>query len=155
MSNHLGYSPAPQSVGTHPLLAARRLDGVRTRRVIAIGLDLILTGFLATMIFLALGFVTLGVAWLFLPPLFPIVAFFYNGLTISGWRRATPGMRAMDLEMLMMDGAPVTFLVAAVHAVLYYVTITIFAPALLISLVSSDKRCLHDMLTGVIVVRRA
>jgi hypothetical protein len=29
---------------------------------------------------------------------------FYNGLTISGYRMATPGMRAMDLEMRLTDG---------------------------------------------------
>lgn len=153
MSYQNGYSPSPRPAGYAPISAAL-LEGVRTRRVVAILLDLVLVAIVSALIFLALGFVTLGLAWFFLPPMFPIVAFFYNGLTISGWRQATPGMKAMDLEMLAMTGERVSFIVAAVHAILYYVSITIFAPVLLVSLLASDKRCLHDMLAGVIVLRR-
>jgi uncharacterized RDD family membrane protein YckC len=81
------------------------------------------------------------------------VAFFYNGLTISGYRMATPGIRAMDLEVRLTDGTRVPFLNAAVQAVLFYVS-TMFPPVFLVSLVSANKRCLHDMLAGVIVTRR-
>jgi uncharacterized RDD family membrane protein YckC len=95
----------------------------------------------------------LGLFWLFLPPLFPIVAFFYNGLTISGRGRGTPGMRAMDLEVRMTSGAPVPFLNAAAHAVLFYIS-WMFPPILLISLFSPEKRCLHDMLAGLVITRR-
>jgi uncharacterized RDD family membrane protein YckC len=130
------------------------LQGVRTRRMTAILLDLILISFVSVGLFLVLGVLTLGLAWLLLPPLFPFVAFFYNGLTISGWRHATPGMKAMDLEMRLVNGAPVPFLYAAVHAVLFYVS-WMFPPIFLFSLLSSDKRCLHDILAGVIVLRRA
>jgi uncharacterized RDD family membrane protein YckC len=127
---------------------------VRRRRIFAILLDLILVSILSFAIFFALGLLTLGIAWLLLPPLFPVVAFFYNGLTISGWRRATPGMKAMDLEMRMTDGSRVDFIHASVHAVLFYLSLYVFAPILLFSLFASDKRCLHDMLAGVIVLRR-
>jgi uncharacterized RDD family membrane protein YckC len=135
-------------------LPASALEGVRTRRIVAVLLDLILVTFLSMTIFIVLGFLTFGVAWLILPPLFPFVAFFYNGLTISGWRMATPGMKAMDLEMRLVDGAPTPFLHAAVHAVLFYVS-WMFPPVFLFSLFASDKRCLHDILAGVIVLRRA
>ena len=66
---------------------------------------------------------------------------------------ATPGMRAMDLEMRLMDGRRVPFLNAAVHAVLFYVS-TMFLPVFLVSLLSANKRCLHDMIAGVVVIRR-
>jgi uncharacterized RDD family membrane protein YckC len=89
-----------------------------------------------------------------LPPLFPLIAFFYNGLTVSGARRATPGMSFMDLEMRTMQGAPVPFLQAAVHAVLFYVT-WMFPPLFLATFVTTDKRCLHDILADVVVLRRA
>jgi uncharacterized RDD family membrane protein YckC len=62
-------------------------------------------------------------------------------------------MRAMDLEVRMTSGAPVPFLNAAAHAVLFYISWT-FAPILLISLMSPEKRCLHDMLAGLVVTRR-
>ena len=97
---------------------------------------------------------TLGFALFFLPPLFPIVAFFYNGLTVSGRKMATPGMRAMDLEMRMNDdGARVPFVNAAVQAVLFYVS-WCFPPIFLVSLVDAEKRCLHDIIAGVVIVRR-
>jgi len=66
---------------------------------------------------------------------------------------ATPGMRAMDLEMRLTDGTRVPFLNAAVHAVLFYVS-TMFPPVFLVSLISANKRCVHDMLAGVVVIRR-
>jgi uncharacterized RDD family membrane protein YckC len=60
----------------------------------------------------------------------------------------------MDLEMRMDEsGARVPFINAAVHAVLFY--LSWFFPLLfLVSLVDGEKRCLHDMLAGVVVVRR-
>ncbi len=153
--NVAGQTPAGQTA-VYPLapLPASALQGVRTRRMTAIVLDLILVSFVSVGLFLLLGVLTLGVAWLLLPPLFPFVAFFYNGLTISGWRHATPGMKAMDLEMRLVNGAPVPFLYAAVHAVLFYLS-WMFPPVFLFSLLSADKRCLHDILAGVIVLRRA
>ena len=131
------------------------LEGVRTRRVIAVILDFLLVSLLAGLLFWGLFFLSFGMSLLLLPPLFPLVAFFYNGLTVSGWRMATPGMRFMDLEMRTMAGRPVPFLNAAVHAVLFYVTTTFLPPLLLVSFITSDKRCLHDILAEVVVLRRS
>jgi uncharacterized RDD family membrane protein YckC len=136
-----------------PYLPTQVLAGVRTRRVLAVCFDLILVSILCFALFIALAFLTFGLSLFMLPPLFPLVAFFYNGLTISGPGMATPGMRAMDLEMRLMDGTGVPFLNAAAHAVLFYVS-TIFLPVFLVSLFSAEKRCLHDMIAGVIVTRR-
>jgi uncharacterized RDD family membrane protein YckC len=134
-------------------LPAQALAGVRTRRILALFFDLILVSILSLAIFVALVFLTFGLSLFILPPLFPIVAFFYNGLTISGHGMATPGMRAMDLEVRLADGARVPFLNAAAHAVLFYVS-TMFPPVFLVSLFSANKRCLHDMIAGVVVARR-
>jgi uncharacterized RDD family membrane protein YckC len=142
---------APGAV--HFCLPADVLAAVRTRRIAALVFDLIVVSVLCIALFVALAFVTFGLSLIVLPPLFPIVAFFYNGLTISGPGMATPGMRAMDLEMRLMDGARVPFLNAAVHAVLFYVS-TMFMPVFLVSLFSANKRCLHDMIAGVVVIRR-
>jgi uncharacterized RDD family membrane protein YckC len=131
------------------------LEGVRTRRIIAVFLDFLLVSILAGLLFWGLLFLSFGMSLVLLPPLFPLVAFFYNGLTVSGWRMATPGMRFMDLEMRTMAGRPVPFLNAAVHAVLFYVTTTFFPPLLLVSFITSDKRCLHDILADVVVLRRS
>jgi uncharacterized RDD family membrane protein YckC len=135
-------------------LRSDALAGVRTRRIFAVCLDLVIVSVLVAFVWTASVVLTLGMALFFLPPLFPIVAFFYNGLTVSGARMATPGMRAMDLEMRLSDtGGRVPFVNAAVQAVLFYVS-WFFPPILLVSLVDSEKRCLHDILAGVVIVRR-
>ncbi|MBB4198386.1 transporter [Rhodoblastus sphagnicola] len=144
---------APTAVYPLAPLPASALEGVRRRRIAALGLDLIFVTVLSVGLWLLLGVLSFGLLWFILPPLFPFVAFFYNGLTISSWRLATPGMRAMDLEMRLVNGERVPFLYAAVHAVLFYLCWT-FPPIFLFSLLSADKRCLHDMLAGVIVLRR-
>lgn len=130
------------------------LDGVRTRRMLAVLLDLLIVGLLVTVLWFVLIVATLGLALLFLPGLFPIVAFFYNGLTVSGAGMGTPGMKAFDLAVRMNDdGSRVPFLNAAAQGVLFYVS-WMCPPILLWSLFDRDKRCLHDILAGVIVVRR-
>ena len=144
------------TIATAPGRALRNdaLSGVRSRRILAVCLDLLAVSILVAVLWIAAILLTLGFALFFLPPLFPIVAFFYNGLTVSGRNMATPGMRAMDLEMRMHDnGGRVPFINAAVQAVLFYVS-WFFPPILLVSLVDGEKRCLHDILSGVVVVRR-
>jgi uncharacterized RDD family membrane protein YckC len=130
------------------------LAGVRTRRILALVLDLVLVSILAFVIWFALLILTLGLSLILLPPLFPTVAFFYNGLTVSGRNMATPGMRMAGLEMRMHeDGARVPFLNAAAHALFFYLS-WFFPPIFLVSLFDVEKRCVHDMLAGVTVVRR-
>ncbi len=141
-------------------LPARALEGVRTRRMAAILFDLALlltlTGFILVILGV-LGIFTFGLTWLIaagIMAIFPFIALLYNAITISGWRRATPGMRMMDLEMRLTDGSPVSFVHAAAHAVLFYLTWYLFFPLILVSLFAHNKRCLHDILTDVVVVRR-
>lgn len=135
-------------------LPAGMLDGVRRRRVLAVSLDLIVVSVLSFGLWLALLVLTFGLSLVILPPLFPFVAFFYNGLSVAGRAMATPGMRAAGLEMRMDEsGTRVPFINAAVHAVLFYVS-WMFPPVFLVSLMTEDKRCLHDIFAGVIFVRR-
>jgi uncharacterized RDD family membrane protein YckC len=141
------------AVPTQPL-RADALASVRSRRILAVCFDLVLVSVLVALIWIVSIVLTLGLALLFLPPLYPIVAFLYNGLSVSGSKMATPGMRAMDLEMRMHDtGARVPFVNAAVQAVLFYVS-WCFPPIFLVSLVDPEKRCLHDIIAGVVIVRR-
>ena len=148
------YRRVAPEAGAPPYIPPQALEGVRTRRVMAVALDLILVSGLSAAVFFGLFILSFGMSAILLPPLFPVVAFFYNGWTISGWRMATPGMAVMDLEMRAMDGSPAPFLQAAVHAVLFYVT-WLLPPLLLVSFVTRDKRCLHDILADVIVLRRS
>ena len=143
------YATTPTNV-----IRADALAGVRTRRVLAVCVDFVLVSLLVAALWIVSIVLTFGLALFFLPPLFPFVAFFYNGLTVSGRNMATPGMRALDLEMRMSNsGARVPFINAAVQAVLFYVS-WCFPPVFLVSLVDAEKRCLHDIIAGVVIVRR-
>jgi uncharacterized RDD family membrane protein YckC len=143
------YAATPTNV-----IRADALAGVRTRRIVAVCIDLMVVSLLVAALWIVSIVLTFGLALFFLPPLFPFVAFFYNGLTVSGVRMATPGMRAMDLEMRMNeDGGRVPFVNAAVQAVLFYVS-WCFPPVFLVSLIDAEKRCLHDIIAGVVIVRR-
>jgi len=152
MSNFLSAS------GTAvPSAANFRVDafaGVRTRRIVAFCFDIVLVSIIACLLWLALLIVTFGLSLFFLPPIYPLVAFFYNGLTVSGRKMATPGMRMMDLKMRMNDnGARVPFINAAAHALFFYLS-WMLPPVFLVTIVDQEKRCLHDMLAGVVFVRR-
>jgi uncharacterized RDD family membrane protein YckC len=139
---------------TPNVMRADALAGVRTRRILAVCIDFVLVSVLVAVLWIISIMLTFGLALFFLPPIYPFVAFFYNGLTVSGAKMATPGMRMMDLEMRMQDtGARVPFINAAVQAVLFYVS-WFFPPILIVSLVDGEKRCLHDIIAGVVVVRR-
>jgi len=143
------YATTPTNV-----IRADALAGVRTRRIFAVCVDFVLVSLLVAALWIVSIVLTFGLALFFLPPLFPFVAFFYNGLTVSGRNMATPGMRALDLEMRMSaSGARVPFINAAVQAVLFYVS-WCFPPVFLVSLVDAEKRCLHDIIAGVVIVRR-
>ncbi|MGO9744425.1 MAG: RDD family protein [Roseiarcus sp.] len=135
--------------------SADRLAGVRTRRLAAWMLDAIIVALLTGMIWLALLIGTLGLSLLLLPPLFPTIAVIYHGLTVSGAGRATLGMRALGLEVADFgSGGRPTFVQAAAQAILFYVSWA-FPLLFVVTLVDGDKRYLHDMLSGLVLLRRA
>lgn len=102
-----------------------------------------------------LGFLTFGLAWTLLGPLWPIVAVLYSGFTVSGSQRATLGMRLFGVELRTLAGQTAPFVVAAVHAVFFYVSVSMLTPlVLLFGLFRQDRRLLHDLLAGLIAVRR-
>jgi uncharacterized RDD family membrane protein YckC len=127
-------------------------NSVRTRRVSAFFVDafLILLLVLAAYVAVAvLGIFTLGLGWLLFPIVWPLVAVLYATLTLGGPRSATPGMRTMGLEMRTWYGAPIYPLLALAHAALFWISVTLLTPfVLLVSLFSPRKRLLHDIVLG-------
>ncbi len=64
-------------------------------------------------------------------------------------------MRMFGVEMRMSTARPAPFVVAAVHAVFFYVSVSMLTPlVLLFGLFRDDRRLLHDLLAGLIAVRR-
>jgi uncharacterized RDD family membrane protein YckC len=102
------------------------------------------------------GLVTLGLGWFLfflMSPIAVIWALLYYGLTLGSPASATIGMRVMDLEMRTWYGAPSYFVLGAVHAVGYWLTVSFLTPfILLVGLFNDRKRLLHDMLLGTIVI---
>jgi uncharacterized RDD family membrane protein YckC len=132
--------------------------GVLRSRAFAFLVDFLVIGALSLLTYLVTftaGIVTFGLAWLLMPAVWPLVALFYNGLTVSGPHAATWGMRMAGVRLVHVDGAPLTFIAAAAHAVLFYVSVSILTPfVLLLGLVRNDRRMLHDLLAGSVALRR-
>ena len=54
-----------------------------------------------------------------------IWALFYYGVTFGSPASATIGMRVMDLEMRTWYGAPAYFVLGAVHAIVFWITVSV------------------------------
>ena len=82
-----------------------------------------------------------------------IWALVYYGVTFGGPASATIGMQMMDIEMRTWYGAPAYFVLGAVHAVVFWITISVLTPLiLLVCLFNNRRRCLHDILVGTVVI---
>jgi uncharacterized RDD family membrane protein YckC len=144
------YDPA-----VHPEL----FEGVLARRCMAFVIDVIIIAlpviFAAIFIFI-FGIITIGFGWLLYFLLYPaavIWALFYYGLTFGSPASATIGMRVMDIEMRTWYGAPAYFVLGAVHAILYWLSVSFLTPfILLVAFFNHRRRLLHDMLAGTIVI---
>src|ERR1700716_2599516 len=142
-----------------PAVSPELFEGVLARRFIAFLIDVTIIAipvmFAAVFIFI-FGVVTLGIGWVLywlLSPAAVIWAICYYGYTFGGPASATIGMRVMDLEMRTWDGAPAYFVLGAVHAVVFWATISILTPlVLVVGLLNERHRLLHDILLGAVVI---
>lgn len=158
MTAETHYSPEPRTATLDPAVRPELFDGVRTRRIFAFLVDASVIFFLmllATFVVAVLGLFTFGLGWLLFPLIWPFVAILYTMFTLGGPHSATPGMRFTGIEMRTWDDAPMYPILALVHAIGFWLSVTILTPlVLLVSLFSRRKRLLHDMLLGTLVIRR-
>jgi uncharacterized RDD family membrane protein YckC len=145
-----------------PYLQPDLFRGVLTRRVVAFIIDLIVLSIpivLAILFIAVFGLITLGLGWaLFwlVSPASVVWALVYYGASLGGPHSATIGMRVMDLEMRTWYGAPSYFLLGAMHAVLFWISISVLSPlVLLLGLFNARRRLLHDMVLGTIIVNNS
>jgi uncharacterized RDD family membrane protein YckC len=142
-----------------PIANPELFEGVLPRRVVAFVIDFIVIAVpvvVAAMVIFAFGVVTLGLGfalyWL-LPPSSVIWAVVYFGVTLGGPNSATIGMRAMDLEMRTWYGAPAYFVLGAVHAIVFWLSVSALTPLiLLVCFFNERQRLLHDILLGTVVI---
>src|SRR6476646_9008304 len=142
-----------------PWMQPELFRGVLTRRFFAFLIDLVVLSIpvILGVIFIAVfGVVTLGLGWALFWLVWPasiIWALVYYGSSLGGPHSATIGMRVMDLEMRTWDGAPAYFVLGAMHAVLFWVSVSFFSPlVVLVGLFNGRRRLLHDILIGTVVI---
>lgn len=140
-----------------PVTEPQLFQAVIRKRFFAFLVDAIIIAILwviASVVVALLGILTLGLAWLLFGLIFPIVGLGYNALTIGGPNSATIGQRMMGLQVRMWYGGKVSPLIAAFHALLFWVSLVGFFPILLWCFFDARKRFLHDILAGVVVINR-
>jgi uncharacterized RDD family membrane protein YckC len=142
-----------------PITNPELFDGVLARRVIAFVIDMFILAIpvvLVAMFIFVFGIVTFGLGWALywlLSPATVIWALLYYGLTFGSPHSATIGMRVMDLEMRTWYGAPAYFVLGAVHAVVFWITVSMLTPLiLLVGFFNERRRLLHDILLGTVVI---
>ena len=152
--NQTGYTAedSMERYGVSP-----RLEGVRTRRVLAFIVDYLIIAVLTMIAMVAvffIGILTFGLGWLLYFVLAPLVAMAYVGSTMGGPAQATPGMQFFSIRMERDDGAPVDFFLAVLHGVIFWVAHITLTPFLLVVALFSDrKRLVQDILLGTSVMR--
>src|SRR5216684_7381029 len=121
-----------------PWMQPELFRGVLTRRVFAFLIDLVVLSvpvILAVLFIAIFGVVTLGLGWVLfwlVSPASVIWALVYYGASLGGPHSATVGMRVMDLELRTWYGAPCYFLLGAMHAVLFWISISVLSPFVLL-----------------------
>ena len=142
-----------------PLLQPELFRGVLTRRVFAFLIDVVVLSIpviLAVLFIAVFGVVTLGLGWVLfwlVSPASVIWALIYYGASLGGPHSATLGMRVMDLELRTWYGAPGYFVLGAMHAVLFWISISFLTPlVLLVGLFNGRRRLLHDVVLGTVFI---
>ena len=129
-----------------------QLENVRTRRVLAFIVDYLVVGVLSAIVIFLVGLLTLGLGFFFAPVIVPLIAMAYVGLTMGGPNQATPGMQFFAIKIVREDGSMVDPFLAILHGVLFWFLHFTFV-LLAVSLFSSRKRLIQDMLLGTFVIR--
>jgi uncharacterized RDD family membrane protein YckC len=133
------------------------VHGVLSRRVLAFVLDgLIVAGVCGTLwlVLLAFGLLTLGLG-LPLLGIVPLVPLLYNWLSVASPFSATPGQRIMGLVVRHnADLGRPTPLEALIWTAGFVLTMSLGGIWLAVALLTVRHRTLHDIASGLVVVRR-
>jgi uncharacterized RDD family membrane protein YckC len=155
MSQTIAFDP--REIDGDPVVRPERYEGVRTRRIFAFVVDAALILFLMAAAYFAigvLGIFTLGLLWLLLPAVWPVVAILYSVLTLGGRNSATPGMRFMGIEIRNVRGERIDYGIALLHVLGFWFSVAILTPlVLLVALFTERKQLLHDLILGTVAVR--
>ncbi|MGD9616248.1 MAG: RDD family protein [Alphaproteobacteria bacterium] len=140
-----------------PTTHAELFDGLLWRRTVAYLIDICVIGAIlvaAWIVFALLTVLSFGVLGPGLWFLFGLIPLAYHTLLVGGRHGATIGMRLLDLELRSWDGYRPGFVQALAHAALFYLTVgATGCLILLFALINKRNRTLHDVLSGMLMVR--
>lgn len=130
--------------------------GVLTRRLLGWCVDIFLVAVLVAACWttgLVFGLMTLGLGMPLLG-LLPLVPLAYHTLFLASPLSATPGQALFGLRVRRNDDmGPPSFAQAVVSTLIFYLTLATSGLLLLVALFTVRKRTLHDLLSGLVVVR--
>lgn len=155
-----GSAPLPPAYD--PWAQPELFRGVLTKRVFACMIDLIVLTIpivLAVIFIGVFGLITFSLGWWLYGLVYPasiVWALVYYGASLGGPHSATIGMRMMGLQMRTWSGAPAYFVLGAVHALLFWISISVLTPfVLLVGLFNGRRRLLHDIVLGTVMINSA
>ena len=131
-------------------------QGVLIRRIVGWLLDMLLIGLIWVALWVLLllfGVLTLGLG-LPLVGVLPFVPFCYHLFFVASTAGATPGQQVLGLAVRRDDdlGLP-SFAQAFIYTLVFYLTLATTGLLLLIALFTIRHRTLHDLASGLVVVR--
>ncbi len=130
--------------------------GVMSRRCVAWVIDLVLIAVLIWVLWWILvmfGLLTFGLGFAAMSIL-PLVPFCYHFFSLLSMASATPGQRMMGLIVRRNDDlGPPTGLQALLTVLLFYLTMATSGLLLVVALFTVRHRTLHDVVSGLVVVR--
>src|SRR3984885_7918751 len=145
-----------------PVANPELFEGVLARRVVAFVIDVVIIAIpliLGWMFIFVFGLITFGLGWALFWLMSPgsvIWALVYYGVTLGSPAPATIGMRAMEIEMRTWYGAPAYFVLGAVHPIVFWITVSVLTPLILVVGFFNDRRrLLHDILVGPLLINHA
>lgn len=156
------YTLSVKAFPPDPLECPQAYWGVTLRRMLAYLIDVLLIGLTVLGLHLLLGmaaFVTFGLLGflyaLAVPVLAGLVALIYHVSCLSGPWCSTIGMRLLGLQAHHIDAGRPTLAQAFIHTICFYGTLGFGGGILLlIALFNVHRRTLHDMLAGLVILRR-
>lgn len=132
-------------------------ESIRLRRIFAYLIDVVCIAFItfiATFGAVLLGVISLGVLTPLLIVILALIPLAYHTLLVGGPGNATLGMRFLNVRMERMDGGAPDYLIAFIHAALFYFTVGATSSLiLLVSLFNPRGRLLHDYLLDTVIRR--
>lgn len=143
--------PFAWSTEPDPMSHPELFDGVVFKRVVGYLIDVLILGGAALFLWFLVLF-TLGLLGPIAAVITALLPLAYHTLLIGGPNSATIGMRLMGVEVRRIDGGRPDLVQALIQTMLFYATLALTGLLLVVALFNDRRRCLHDWLSGTLVV---